>query len=312
MASIVAQDGLGQGLTLEPSAFDPQWPGLLFDPDPTTDFLGKMALGGNLVRFSFAITGHPTITTARVFGTVDASGTGSLWFEKVVYLDGTGAAVLSVKDMGIGVANPVGPGAPHSTFAEMAAVAVGLAPEMKGDDLVKGGVFADSVHGFGGSDSLYGFGGDDLLFGEDGVDLLRGGKGADRLSGGTSADILQGGGGNDRLNGGTGVDMLKGGVGADHFVFAGLGGGIDTIADFNQLDAGPREGDLLEFRGLHVGTFAYLGSGAFSAGGDGAEARIEGKHVLLDVDGDGHDDLAIALVGLVSPDQLDAGDFLFT
>ena len=83
------------------------------------------------------------------------------------------------------------------------------------------------------------------------------------------------------------------------------------IADFNELDGGSEEGDVLRFDGLTVGTFVYLGASAFSGGSDNSEARVSGNQVLFDANGDGTADITIALTGLTSASQLAATDFLF-
>lgn len=167
---------------------------------------------------------------------------------------------------------------------------------------VFGGTLNDRVLASGGQDTLYGGGGRDSLYGESGLDQLFGGADGDLLFGGKSSDILSGDGGNDTLNGG---------VGADRFVFATGQAGVDVITDFNQLDGGAREGDVIAVSG-RVGTFAYVGAAAFSGGSDNSEARVQGSQVLIDVDGNGTADITITLTGLTSAAQLLASDFLFT
>ncbi len=66
--------------------------------------------------------------------------------------------------------------------------------------------------------------------------------------------------------GGGGNDSLNGGLGADAFVFTSMTSGVDVIADFNELNGGGEEGDVLRFEGLGVGYFVYLGTGAFTGG----------------------------------------------
>ena len=116
----------------------------------------------------------------------------------------------------------------------------------------------------------------------------------------------------DHLAGGSGDDILTGGAGADHFVFNSNSVGHDTITDFNELSGGAEQGDVLEFKGLLVGTFSYRGSAAFTGGSDNTEARVSGEDVLLDFDGDGTADLTITLAGLTSSSQLSEKDFLFS
>jgi Ca2+-binding RTX toxin-like protein len=144
-----------------------------------------------------------------------------------------------------------------------------------------------------------------------GDNTLTGSTGANILTGLDGNDVLNGGNGNDTLIGGAGNDSITGGLGADHFVFNTLTSGIDTISDFNELNGGGEEGDVLRFDTLRVGTFAYVGTGAFSSGSDNSEARISGNQVLFDSNGDGTADITIILTGLTSAAQLAASDFVF-
>lgn len=160
------------------------------------------------------------------------------------------------------------------------------------DDVVQGTEFADYIYTDAGSDAVFGNGGDDWLEGAEGPDSLSGGSG------------------NDTISGGSGDDSLTGGQGADAFVFV-LGDGMDTITDFNALDGGDYEGDVMCFEWLGVGTFTYLGAGAFSGGSDNPEARVSDNQVLVDTDGDGTADITVTLTGLTNASQLTADDFLF-
>lgn len=131
------------------------------------------------------------------------------------------------------------------------------------------------------------------------------------LVGNSGANNLSGLDGNDTLLGGGGNDTLTGGLGADHFVFNSTASGIDIITDFNELNGGGEEGDILRFEGLGVGTFSYLGTGAFTGGSDNSEARVVGNQVLVDTNGDGTADITITLTGLTNANQLSVDDFLF-
>ncbi len=135
---------------------------------------------------------------------------------------------------------------------------------------------------------------------------------ANTLTGNSGANTLNGGTGNDVLIGAAGNDSLTGGTGADQFIYTSTSSGVDTITDFNQLDGGADEFDVLVFQGLRVGTFAYLGTGAFSGGSDNSEARVAGNQILVDTNGDGASDITITLTGLTSASQIQADDFLFT
>jgi Ca2+-binding RTX toxin-like protein len=131
-----------------------------------------------------------------------------------------------------------------------------------------------------------------------------------RITGNGAINVLNGMDGDDTLVGGVGNDNLTGGLGADHFAFVVAASGVDVITDFNALNGGPAEGDMLEFTGLLNGTFAYLGSGSFTASGN-TQARVTGSQVQLDFDGNGISDLSITLTGLTAASQLTALDFLF-
>ena len=149
------------------------------------------------------------------------------------------------------------------------------------------------------------------LVGNAGSNRLTGTNFDDRLEGGVGSDVLAGGGGDDLLVGGAGNDVITGGDGADRFVFPSTSGGIDVINDFNQLDGGADDLDVLYFAGIEVGTFDYIGSAAFTGGLDNSEARVLGNQVLVDANGDGRADITITLTGLTYAAQLEEDDFLF-
>ncbi len=83
------------------------------------------------------------------------------------------------------------------------------------NELIYGGVNADTIKGGGGIDWLFGNDGNDNIYGDAGNDILFGGRG------------------NDFLYGGAGNDILRGGTGSDTFVFGAGGIGNDTIDDFD-------------------------------------------------------------------------------
>jgi Ca2+-binding RTX toxin-like protein len=117
------------------------------------------------------------------------------------------------------------------------------------------------------------------------------------LNGNGGSDILTGGAAGDQLTGGAANDTLTGGEGNDRFIYVNTTSGADTIADFNELDGGGEEGDVLEFQGMLTGTFAYLEDQAFTATNN-SEARVSGSQVLVDTDGNGTTDITITLTGL--------------
>jgi Ca2+-binding RTX toxin-like protein len=97
-----------------------------------------------------------------------------------------------------------------------------VAAATPGDDVLEGGMLADTLNGLAGDDRIHGHGGDDSLRGWSGADRLLGGVGDDRLAGGWGADILFGEEDDDVLWGGGGDDWLRGDDGND-FVFGGTG-----------------------------------------------------------------------------------------
>ncbi|MBE2278269.1 MAG: hypothetical protein IAE87_18465 [Rhodobacteraceae bacterium] len=196
--------------------------------------------------------------------------------------------------------------------AQYHAAAAGIVADLQDATANRGEAAGDT---YSSVEDVFGSAHDDDLRGDAGANGLWGHQGNDVLRGRGGNDTILGGGGNDRLYGGDGNDLLAGGAGADSFVFDSIRGGIDVIADFNRLNGGRDEGDVLRFEGLFDGPgrggFAYLGSGSFSGGSDNAEARVAGNRVLVDTDGDGTAEITIILTGLTNPDQLDAGDFIF-
>jgi serralysin len=144
---------------------------------------------------------------------------------------------------------------------------------------VSGGVTADLQHesnntGAASGDIYYsiawlrGSSHDDTLRGNDWANQLRGGSGDDILNGRAGNDVLYGGNGDDVLRGAEDDDILYGMSGADRFVFE-TGMGSDVVKDF--VDGQ----DLLDFRGVELGSFGALMARAEESGGD----------VVFDLDG---------------------------
>jgi Ca2+-binding RTX toxin-like protein len=216
-----------------------------------------------------------------------------------------------------------------------------------GNDTLLGGAGHDLLDGGTGTDSLTGGAGNDTYVvnittdvvveaANEGIDVVQSGTAwtlganfenliligdasvaatgnADNnyITGNAGKNTLSGLDGNDTLLGAAGIDTLTGGNGADQFVFNNTQGGIDVITDFNELNGGGEEGDVLRFEGMGVGTFAYRGTAAFTGGSDNSEARISGNRVLVDTNGDGVADITITLTGLTTASLLNADDFIF-
>jgi Ca2+-binding RTX toxin-like protein len=205
-------------------------------------------------------------------------------------------------------------------------------------NLLSGGAGNDTITGGGGNDTLVADATGDVLIeaAGGGTDLVQasvswtlgaelenltltgtsglsgtGNTLANLITGNAGANNLSGLDGNDTLVGGAGNDSLNGGLGADAFVFNSTTSGVDVIADFNELNGGGEEGDVLRFEGLGVGAFVYLGTGAFTGGSNNSEARVSGSQVFVDTNGDGTADITITLTGLTSAAQLAASDFIF-
>ncbi|UZD91363.1 DUF6923 family protein [Cognatishimia activa] len=110
-----------------------------------------------------------------------------------------------------------------------------LAPEVGGNDDLRGGAGDDEMYGNAGDDTLHGGSGQDTLSGDEGRDIINAGTGNDVAHGGEGEDKIQGEAGNDMLSGGDGRDYLAGGTGND-VLLGGAGGdklvggtGSDTI-----------------------------------------------------------------------------------
>jgi Ca2+-binding RTX toxin-like protein len=191
------------------------------------------------------------------------------------------------------------------TYSESsAAVSVNLATHENHGGSAEGDVFTDSIEAIHGSQ----FG--DTLTGDDHGNILRGLGGDDILAGGGGDDRLVGGLGNDRIEGGAGADTLIGGAGADSFVFSNVSdsgttvGTRDLIADFHGAIS---EGDVIDLSRIDADgnagngdtAFTFLGSGAFTGHAGELRSVTDGvtTTVSADINGDGHADMNIVLLG---------------
>jgi serralysin len=142
--------------------------------------------------------------------------------------------------------------------------------------------------------------------------ILLGGAADDVLIGGFRGDTLQGGNGADVLQGGEGVDLLTGGAGADMFRYAGPYDSTpqfpDQILDFvsgtDRIDLTGIDADVFAAgdQAFHwIGSSAFTGAGAASAGE--LRAYQFGSHWFVegDMDGNGAADLVIQLTAPAAP-----------
>ncbi len=188
-----------------------------------------------------------------------------------------------------------------------------------GSNVLAGEAGNDTISGRGGDDMLLGGNGDDILRADSGNDRASGGAGADTLSGGIGDDTLEGQADNDILNGNHGADILIGGLGTD--VMTGGGGAdvfqFDDVAEStNGAGADKIRGflsgvDVVDLSGINDDAFTFLGTGAFTGGGD-MELRYDVNgfgHALvyLDENGDGTADGRIVMW---YTDSLSAADFI--
>jgi trimeric autotransporter adhesin len=281
--------------------------------DATTDIAIEAASGGtDLVQSSVTFTLGTEIENLTLIGTTAVNGTGNGLANVITgnvgansLFGGTGNDTLiggdgnDTLDGGVGTDSLTG-GLGNDTFVVDATTDVLIEAASQGTDLVQSAVAWTLGANFEnltltGTTGLAGTG--NTL-----ANILTGNSGANNLSGFDGNDTLIGGGGNDSLNGGNG---------ADQFVFNSTTSGIDVIADFNELNGGGEEGDVLRFDALRVGTFVYRGTSAFTGGSDNSEARVSGSQVLVDTNGDGTADITITLTGLTAATQLATADFVF-
>jgi Ca2+-binding RTX toxin-like protein len=219
-----------------------------------------------------------------------------------------------------------------SAFADM----------LTGDDssnIIVGGAGDDHIYGAGGDDVIHAGLGNDVIDGGAGYDLVAyddatsaillslatgtatGGGGSDSfsgiegaigsrfsdtLTGGASANTISGMQGNDVITGGGGADFLTGGSGGDRFVLTHASdsavGADDVITDFSSA-----QNDRIDLR-LLPGKFTFIGDSAFDGHAGEVHYTTSGSDLLVsgDIDGDGHADFEIKLIGI---QEVEAHDF---
>jgi len=184
-----------------------------------------------------------------------------------------------------------------------------------GEDVVYGGVDADTIDGGADDDTLYGDAGEDYIWGGTGNDTIYGGEDDDTLDGADDSDTLYGGAGEDDLFGNYGDDILygeggddilRGWAGADTFVFkaSDVGNGVDTITDFQEWN-----GDILDLSAILSSSYDPL----TDAITDFVEITDNGTNSFLkvDVDGGANSFVQIAILnnatGLTDEEALETG-----
>jgi Ca2+-binding RTX toxin-like protein len=129
------------------------------------------------------------------------------------------------------------------------------------DNIITGGV---------GADSLYGGLGNDRLVGGEGNDSLHGGDGDDTLNGGAGDDAIHGGAGNDTINVGGGFNTI---------VYNEANFGTDTVASF---DANPNGGqDKIDLSGLGITDANFASAVTITASGGDTHISVAGGTIIL-------------------------------
>ena len=176
-----------------------------------------------------------------------------------------------------------------------------------GNDVIRGNAGDDSLFGGGGDDIFTVVGGaegfdvfnggsgyDTILASQwndiialanvtgnlDGIEAIEGGRGSDtiRLTSGndtldlsaiavTGIELIDAGAGNDVITGSTSNDMLRGGSGSDTFVVL-LGGGNDTVLDFEIAASTGAPHDLLDLSDAGFADLAAVYAASYDDGGN--------------------------------------------
>jgi serralysin len=180
-----------------------------------------------------------------------------------------------------------------------------------GDDVIAGNQARNRLSGGQGDDRLSGLAGNDVLSGHAGDDRLYGGTGHDRLAGHAGADRLFGEDGRDVLRGGAGDDLLCGGAGRDR-LFGGAGADTFRFLDGDSLAGARRHDRVMDFATgedlIDLGQMSEAAPEGLTFASLTLRDTQLGARVLIDIDGDGHADQRIDLIGASA---LSVSDFLF-
>lgn len=234
---------------------------------------------------------------------------GAGWDEIRAYGDVTsGGGIEVIKLQGGGALNATGDdGDNQITGTSGANILIGG----DGNDLLTGQAGTDDLQGGAGNDTLRGGADADVLGGGAGNDIMAGQGGHDELEGGDGNDTMAGHAGDDILLGGLGRDLLVGGVGSDVFIYEALAETSTDLAQSDRISGFVPGEDRIDLSEINEESFAFIGTGAFSAGG-GMELRyfVNGVgHSIVQMDGDG-DGLADAALLVLGVGSLTASDFI--
>lgn len=173
-----------------------------------------------------------------------------------------------------------------------------------GDDTVTGPAVAT------GALEVIGGDGDDLLTGGLGADTIQGGNDDDRIIGFRGGDTMQGEGGNDTLvwNNGDGSDAMDGGAGNDEIE---VNGSTGPVGDIFTIKAGPATGSV-RFDRTNLGPFGLdiATSERMTVNGLGGNDNIQadetvGTRILLTANGGTGPD---TIVGTPGADLINGGE----
>ncbi|KQY26650.1 peroxidase family protein [Rhizobium sp. Root482] len=129
------------------------------------------------------------------------------------------------------------------------------------DNVITGGI---------GADSLYGDLGNDRLVGGEGDDFLDGGDGDDTLNGNNGNDAVRGGAGNDTINVGGGFNTI---------VYNTANFGTDTVASFDANSTGGQ--DKIDLSGLGISDTNFASAVTIATSGGDTHVSVAGGTIVL-------------------------------